>query len=85
MIGYHAGMNEETFENFIGFARFFFHIVLSPKSELQRRHSLPSFAAQGISDLGAASLDAAHCGHETPCTSKPGNDFLAFDFGSRGK
>ncbi len=35
-----------------------------PESGAQRRHSLPSFAVQGISDLGAASLDAAHCYHE---------------------
>ncbi len=58
---------------------------LNPKSEVQRRHPLPSFAAQGITDLGAALLDAAHCGHETPCTSKPGNVFLAFYFGSRAE
>ncbi len=58
-------------------------VGLNPKSEVQRRHPLPSFAEQGISDLGAASLDAAHYSHEMPCTSKPGNVFLAFYFGSR--
>jgi hypothetical protein len=58
-------------------------VGLNPKSEVQRRHSPPSFAAQGISDLGAASLDAAHYSHEMPCTSKPGSDCLALYFGSR--
>jgi hypothetical protein len=43
----------------------------------------PSFDTQGISVLGAASLDAAHCDHETPCTTKHGSDFLALYFGSR--
>jgi hypothetical protein len=37
----------------------------------------PSFAAQSISDLGKASLDAVHCGDETPCTSNQDRDFLA--------
>ena len=45
-----------------------------------------SFTAQGIfSDLVAATLYVAYCGHETPCTSKPSRDFLVRYFGSRVK
>ncbi len=44
------------------------------------RITLPSFVAQSISDLGAASLDAAHCGHQTPSI-----DVLALYFESRDK
>jgi hypothetical protein len=40
-------------------------IVLNPKSEVDRRHSAPSFGPQGLSALGAASLDAARFGPPT--------------------
>ena len=56
---------------------------LNPKSEVDRRHSSPSFGAQGLPALGAASLDAARIGTVSPCAPKHGTDCLALNFGFR--
>jgi hypothetical protein len=56
---------------------------MNPKSEVDRRHSSPSFGAQGLPALGAASLDAARFGTVSPCAPKHGTDCLALNFGSR--
>ena len=56
---------------------------LNPKSEVDRRHSAPSFGAQGLPALGAASLDAARIGTVNPSAPKHGTDCLALNFGIR--
>jgi hypothetical protein len=47
---------------------------VNPESEVDRRHSAPSFGGQGLSALGAASLDAARFGTASPCAPKHGTD-----------
>ena len=58
---------------------------MNPESELDRRHSSPSFGAHGLPALGAASLDAARIGTVSPSAPKHGTDCLALNFGFQDK
>ena len=59
------------------------HGHFNPESEVDRRHSSPSFGGQGLPALGAASLDADRIGTVSPSAPKHGTDCLALNFGFR--
>jgi hypothetical protein len=59
----------------------FFSPEIRNKSDAAIR--LHHLLRKAFSDLGPASLDADHCAHETPCTTKPDSNFLVLYLGFR--